>query len=210
MRGHAVPLLEAYGVDLVLCGHSHSYERSYLLDGHYGLSSTFRTNFVKDGGNGRIDGTGAYQKQTLGSAAHEGTVYAVAGSGASLGGGPLNHPAMYRSTNGLGSLVLDLHANRLEARFVRETGAIDDYFTIIKGATPFRVTATAVTNGTVRMDWTSVADRNYQIQFTPSLAAPTWTNVSGNIRAEGVETSWSATTTPGETSGFYRVWSAGD
>ena len=28
--------LEQYGVDLVLSGHSHSYERSYLVDGHYG------------------------------------------------------------------------------------------------------------------------------------------------------------------------------
>ena len=36
-----VPLLEAHGVDLVLSGHSHAYERSVLLDGHYGDSSTF-------------------------------------------------------------------------------------------------------------------------------------------------------------------------
>ena len=38
LRQNAVPLLERYGVDLVLTGHSHSYERSYLIDGHYGLS----------------------------------------------------------------------------------------------------------------------------------------------------------------------------
>src|SRR5437867_4787164 len=36
MRQYAVPLLESYGVDLVLSGHSHSYDRSYLLNGHYG------------------------------------------------------------------------------------------------------------------------------------------------------------------------------
>ena len=42
MRENAVPLLERYGVDLVLTGHSHSYERSYLIDGHYGLSGTYR------------------------------------------------------------------------------------------------------------------------------------------------------------------------
>ncbi len=36
MRQNALPILEAGGVDLVLTGHSHSYERSYLLDGHYG------------------------------------------------------------------------------------------------------------------------------------------------------------------------------
>jgi hypothetical protein len=36
MRQYAAPILERYGVDLVLSGHSHNYERSYLLDGHYG------------------------------------------------------------------------------------------------------------------------------------------------------------------------------
>ena len=37
MRQNALPILEADGVDLVLTGHSHSYERSFLLDGHYGV-----------------------------------------------------------------------------------------------------------------------------------------------------------------------------
>jgi hypothetical protein len=33
MRENVLPLLESYGVDLVLSGHSHSYERSFLIDG---------------------------------------------------------------------------------------------------------------------------------------------------------------------------------
>src|SRR5918999_3673995 len=41
MRQSALPILENFGVDLVLAGHSHAYERSFLLDGHYGNSSTF-------------------------------------------------------------------------------------------------------------------------------------------------------------------------
>ena len=40
IRQNWLPVLESYGVDLVLSGHSHCYERSYLLKGHYGLSST--------------------------------------------------------------------------------------------------------------------------------------------------------------------------
>ncbi len=28
MRQNALPILESYGVDVVLCGHSHTYERS--------------------------------------------------------------------------------------------------------------------------------------------------------------------------------------
>ena len=62
MRQNALPILEAGGVDLVLTGHSHSYERSFLIDGHYGSSSTFTQSMKKDGGSGREDGTGAYQK----------------------------------------------------------------------------------------------------------------------------------------------------
>jgi hypothetical protein len=50
MRQVFNPILEAAGVDLVLCGHSHSYERSYLIDGHYGTSSTFTSANKIDGG----------------------------------------------------------------------------------------------------------------------------------------------------------------
>jgi len=40
-RERIIPVLEDYGVDFVFAGHSHVYERSYLLDGHYGLSTSF-------------------------------------------------------------------------------------------------------------------------------------------------------------------------
>ena len=41
MRTHVLPVLEDHGVAVVFGGHSHSYERSYLIDGHYGSSSEF-------------------------------------------------------------------------------------------------------------------------------------------------------------------------
>ena len=59
MREEALPILELGGVDMVLTGHRHSYERSYLLDGQYGLSSTLTAAMKKDAGDGRTDGTGA-------------------------------------------------------------------------------------------------------------------------------------------------------
>ncbi|MDQ5858239.1 MAG: metallophosphoesterase [Acidobacteriota bacterium] len=138
MRQNFLPILEDYGVDLVLTGHSHSYERSFLLDGHYGTSGTLLPSMIKDGGSGRPAGTGAYSKPTGGLGAHEGAVYAVAGSSGQASGGTLNHPAMFISLNQLGSMVLDVDGNRLDAKFLRETGAIDDSFTIVKGtaATP--------------------------------------------------------------------------
>ena len=51
-------------------------------------------------------------------------VYTVAGSGAKLTGGDLDHPAMYISLNELGSLVLDIDGDRLWMRLAlrRESG----------------------------------------------------------------------------------------
>ena len=80
MRANAVQLLEAHGVDLVLSGHSHIYERSYLLDGHYGTSNTLIPSMLKDAGSGRPDGTGAYLNPDTGPAARQGAVYVVAGN----------------------------------------------------------------------------------------------------------------------------------
>jgi hypothetical protein len=134
MREDALPILEAAGVDLVLTGHSHSYERSFLIDGHYGSSSTFTSAMKVNGGSGREDGTGAYLKPTVGPAPHEGTVYAVAGSSGQASGGALNHPAMFVSLNVLGSMVLDVDGNRLDARFIDNVGATRDHFTILKGS----------------------------------------------------------------------------
>jgi hypothetical protein len=136
MRQNVVPILENYGVDLVLTGHSHAYERSYLLDGHYGSSSTFTSSMKKNSGDGRVSGNGAYTKPTLGPGPHEGAVYVVAGSAGWSFGGALDHPAKILSLNNRGTLVIDVDSNRLDVRYLRENGAIDDSFTIIKGVPP--------------------------------------------------------------------------
>jgi chitodextrinase/predicted transglutaminase-like cysteine proteinase len=134
MREHALPLLEDAGVDLVLTGHSHSYERSFLIDGHYGISNTLTNNMIIDSGDGRSDGDGAYSKATLGPASHEGSVYIVAGNSGKVKSASLDHPIMFTSSQELGSLVLDIYANRLDATFIDDNGNIQDYFTIIKGS----------------------------------------------------------------------------
>jgi hypothetical protein len=135
MRENIVPILEAGGVDLVLCGHSHNYERSFLVDGHYDTSDTLTPAMKLDAGDGRESGNGPYRKPK-GKFAHRGTVYVVAGTSGQIGGGTLDHPAMFLSLGNLGSLVLDFDGNRLDARFIRQTGATDDYFTILKTNTP--------------------------------------------------------------------------
>ena len=65
MRESLLPILEDFGVDLVLTGHSHSYERSFLIDGHYGTSGTLVPSMILDSGDGRPTGTGAYEKASI-------------------------------------------------------------------------------------------------------------------------------------------------
>jgi acid phosphatase type 7 len=133
MRKNYLPLLDKYSVDLVLSGHSHAYERSKFIDGHYGDSSTFNAStHVKQAGSGRVDNGGAYNKTTTGLA-HAGTVYAVAGSSGQTSGGSLNHPAMFISLNELGSMVLDVDGLTLNAKFINGSGTTRDYFTMTKG-----------------------------------------------------------------------------
>jgi hypothetical protein len=132
MRERALPILEAAGVDLVLGGHSHSYERSYLINGHYGVSDSFTAQMKRDGGSGREDESGVYHKPHR--ARHAGTVYIVAGTSA-LADTVSPHPAMYTSLSIPGSLVLDVHGNRLDAKFIDEFGEVKDYFTLKKTTT---------------------------------------------------------------------------
>ncbi len=151
MRQNALPILESFGVDLVLSGHSHDYQRSYLIDGHYGPSSTFTNAMKKNGGSGRPAETGAYTKPQ-GQSSRQGAVYTVAGSsGYLVGGGPLNHPAMFISLLELGSMVLEINGSRLDAIFLSDTGVVRDSFTISKGTSanqPPSVSLTAPTSGT--------------------------------------------------------------
>ncbi len=130
MRENALPILEEYGVDLVLCGHSHVYERSHLLDGHYGYSWNLNPASIKDAGSGRADEPGgAYGKDP---GPHNGTVYCVAGSAGQPGGGSLDHPVMFLSLGELGSLIFDVNGDRLDAKFINHQGVIRDYFTLSK------------------------------------------------------------------------------
>ncbi len=134
MRQNILPILEAHGVDLVLAGHSHSYERSFLIDSHYGVSTTFNTGTMRlDGTAGRISELGAYQKDGD-LAAHDGAVYTVCGvSGKKDAVGSLNHPAMYMSTcSQWGSLVIDVDGTALHARFLNDVGMVVDHYDIVK------------------------------------------------------------------------------
>lgn len=126
-------------MDLVLFGHSHCYERSWLINGFHVTPTLATSGTFIDQGDGRTDGDGGYGKDYGGN---RGTVYVVAGSSGhatSWTGGstalynPTPHPVMYHSELALGSLILDIDGNRLDGKFINSAGAIKDYFTIEKG-----------------------------------------------------------------------------
>lgn len=129
-RENLVPRLEAAGVDLVLCGHSHSYERSRFIDGFYATPTLTGSGTFVDAGDGREGGNGVYGKD-YGS--HRGAVYAVSGSAGQTSGGSLNHPVMFTSLNELGSMVIDITGNRMDAKFINSAGIVRDTFSIEKG-----------------------------------------------------------------------------
>ncbi len=135
MRENALPILEQGGVDLVFSGHSHDYERSYLLDGLYGTSDALNPAMFVDRGDGRASGDGVYRKRD-GGAPHDGAVYVVAGCGGQTSGGPLDDPAMVVSWNVLGSVVLDVRGDRLDATYLDWSGAVRDSFSLVKSASP--------------------------------------------------------------------------
>jgi hypothetical protein len=204
MRGNAVKVLEASGVDLVLTGHSHSYERSYLIDGHYGLSSTFNSTMQKDAGSGRENGTGAYKKPIQAEDARAGAVYAVAGSSGQASGGTLNHPAMYISLNKLGSMVLDIDGNRLDAKFLDNTGVIQDFFTILKGTplAPANLTATPVSSSQINLAWQDKSSNELNFGLERSTNGTTFTQIA--TPAAG-STTYSDSSLAAGTTYFYRV-----
>ncbi len=130
MRETVNPILEQYGVDLVMGGHSHCYERSFFLNGHYGNSETFDAAIhTKQAGNGMINGDGPYMKA---AGANTGTVYVVAGSSCQIGGGSLDHKAMFKSLNEAGSFIIDVEGQELTGRFLNQAGEIKDDFAIRK------------------------------------------------------------------------------
>ena len=137
MRGKIIPILERYNVDLVLNGHSHSYERSFLLNGHYGLETTFSAAaHALSSSSALYNGTAnscLYIKNAADT--RKGIVFAVVGSAGQVGGSSAGYPhnAMYYSnvTNG-GAMFFEIENNRLDAKWIGSDGVIRDNFTIMK------------------------------------------------------------------------------
>lgn len=150
VREKFIRILERNGVDLVLCGHAHGYERSYLLKGFYNtyasplMDANFNAATYTATGttqNGLYDGVTANNKAFSYNSGkyNHGTIYAVSGSAGQIGGTSTGYPqdCMYYSnaTNG-GCFYFEVDSNRLDAKFISYTTAptpvIRDQFTIFK------------------------------------------------------------------------------
>ncbi len=138
MRENLLRILERYGVDLVLCGHSHDYERSYLLKDHFGNESSFNpTLHTSSTSNAKYDGSQNSCPYVVSSDKQKhGTVYVVSGSSGTSN--PVQtsfpHNAMPFSINDGGMFYFEVEGNRLDAKFIRQDGSVGDKFTIMKDA----------------------------------------------------------------------------
>jgi hypothetical protein len=132
-RENLVPIFDKYKVDLVLNGHSHVYERSYLIKGYTGNFLNFdpKTHVVQNV-NGKYEKSAGSQPIIN---KNEGTIYCVVGSAGRLdwNGDPNPHPvSVYSNYTIGGSLLLTIDNNRLDARWVCADGVIRDNFSVFK------------------------------------------------------------------------------
>lgn len=136
IRERFIKILEDNGVDLILCGHSHVYERSKLMKGYYGLEAAFDPKkYNLSSSTALYDGSkdsAPYLKSKSNTA---GTVYVVSGSAGALGKPKSTwpHNAMYYSSYETGGAVmLEVQGNRLDLKWVCADGQIRDHFTMMK------------------------------------------------------------------------------
>ena len=130
MREFIMPILESAGVDLVLGGHSHIYERSMLVDGAY-ATPTVVDGVVLDDGDGDPAGDGAYRKSSSLNP-NEGTVAVVAGNGRSATPFFGVSPIMRSTVAEVGSLLLDVQGETLTGRMLNVDGLVRDTFQVVK------------------------------------------------------------------------------
>lgn len=180
IRQNFIKILERYGVDLILCGHSHDYERSKLMQGHYGNENTFNAAVNNlSTSSGMYDGSAnscPYVKDSVTN--YQGTVYVVSGSAGQLGGSQAGYPhdAMpYSDATHGGSMILEVKGNRLDAKWICADGIIRDQFTMMKDVNRKRVlqinagdnvTLAANFNGTY--NWQGVSSTAKEVNVTPA------------------------------------------
>lgn len=130
MRTHIMPILEWGGVDLVLTGHSHIYERSMLMDGAY-ATPTVAEYVILDDREGDPRADGPYQK-SAGINPHEGNIQIVAGHGGANIRRKGTMPVMRKIILEHGSVIIDIDGDTLTGMMIDKYGEERDRFGLVK------------------------------------------------------------------------------
>lgn len=180
IRENFIKILERNGVDLILCGHSHLYERSKLMQGHYGMEETFDSaKHVLNHSTALYDGSKNACPYIKDPVTNLGTVYVVTGSAGASGGKQATYPhnAMYYSNYTIGGAsMLEVDDNRLDFKWICADGEIRDHFVMMKGVNKKNtirlkkgqsVTLTASFTG--KYKWSQKGATGKSIQVTPKV-----------------------------------------
>ena len=182
IRQNFITFLETRGVDMIVCGHSHNYERGYLIKNYTGNWASFNAGTHALSTSSATYTSGATCPYVYNSTpANHGTVYVVSGSaGASgtmntgFGTGPMPY-----ALNDGGVFYFEVEDNRLDAKMLRRNGTIFDQFTIIKDVN--KTTNYTISNGSSRTltaswpgnySWSTTATTR-SITVTPPINAIT-------------------------------------
>jgi len=176
IRQNFVTFLEGKGVDLVIAGHSHAYERSYLMKGFTGNWTTFSapTHAVSTS-SAKYDGTvGAAPYKYNSLPLNHGAVYVVAANTGAMNSSTTNFGAyaMPWAVATPGVFYFEVEDNKLSAKMIRSTGAIFDSFTVMKD-----VNKTTVQNIILGQSATLTAS------WPANAGTYVWTNTVGTNRA---------------------------
>jgi len=187
IREQFLQVLEKAGVDLVICGHSHVYERSKLMNGYYGLEADFDgSKYNKSNSSGTYDGSSNSCPYIIDpSNKQHGMVYVVTGSAGKIGPTQATwpHNAMhYSNASVTGATLLEIQANRLDLKWVCSDGVVRDHFTMMKGVNTKSaikaksgqaVTLTASFIGSYR--WSNSKETTRSIQVHPPTGKTIYT-----------------------------------
>ncbi len=182
IRNNFIPFLESKGVDLVICGHSHAYERSYLLNGFTDSWNNFNPLLhAKNTSSAEYINSSSCPYTYNSNTTNHGTVYIVAGSTGASGNvqAGFKTQAMPYAVNDGGVFYVEVEDNRLDAKMIRMDGTIFDKFTILKNVNNIHNYNITVGNTQVltaswpgNYSW-NTGETTKTISFTPTITGVT-------------------------------------
>ncbi|MFI5128422.1 MAG: purple acid phosphatase family protein [Chitinophagales bacterium] len=136
IRQNFIGILERYGVDLIICGHSHVYERSGLINNYFGKEADYdEKKYSLSPSTGLYNGSKNSCPYIKGASPDHGTVYVVSGTSSYVGKPDTSfpHAAMrYSNATDAGAGMLEVQENRLDFKWICADGVIRDQFTLMK------------------------------------------------------------------------------